>query len=334
MAVALIASLLTGVTSCGDPLEQGGPEGTEEFPVDRLAPCDPDRDLGEPFDPRYTMQRVNWVEVVGEDVKNMTIGDGPTERTVALTLTTAEVGVSLERKVLSVQTLLVNRDFLSVIEWITGTKARLFLGVEPVDSLYAGAKYEGMPLVWFAMVRGVSGSHRFAGRCAQVTIEPPLRETIGARYEIVLDELLIGGSEIAESVLFLDELAPPEPVEMLDSQLTYDNLNLINIALSWPKEWAESGWTICTKIARGWNDSCASLAMAGSEAEVSGFVEAGLSLEVWILDGGGEISSPIGLVGFTKPIGPETVADGSMSISVSGLLSVDARTITESVVDG
>jgi hypothetical protein len=159
-------------------------------------------------------------------------------------------------------------------------------------------------MVAYTLVKPSAGSYFFAGECQFESLTAPLRQSLGSRYDSVMENI-IGVTDANEMVALVEGRQPvgtasadiPTVLNPEDtSREVLDKLRRVTLALSIPAGWT-GPYTVCTKIAEGWNDC---IALYGGRAEttlVDVYFNDGKQIDVWLLDENADVAHPIELLG-------------------------------------
>jgi hypothetical protein len=159
-------------------------------------------------------------------------------------------------------------------------------------------------MVAYTLVKPAVGSYFFAGECQFDSLTAPLRQSLGSRYDSVMEKII--GVTDANEMVALVEGPPPVGTASADiptvlnpedtSREVLDKLRRVTLALNIPARWT-GPYTVCTKIAEGWNDC---VALYGGRAEttlIDVYFNDEEQIDVWLLDENADLAHPLELLG-------------------------------------
>jgi hypothetical protein len=159
-------------------------------------------------------------------------------------------------------------------------------------------------MVAYTLVKPAAGSYFFAGECQFQSLTAPLRQSLGSRYDSVMENAI--GVTDANEIVALVEGPPPVGTASADiptilnpedtSGEVLDSLRRVTLALSIPAGWT-GPYTVCTKIAEGWNDCVALYGVRAETTLVDVYFNDGKRIDVWLLDENADTAHPLELLG-------------------------------------
>jgi hypothetical protein len=159
-------------------------------------------------------------------------------------------------------------------------------------------------MVAYTLVKPAAGSYFFAGECQFQSLTAPLRQSLGSRYDSFMESII--GVTDAKEIVALVEGPPPVGTASADistvlnpedtSREVLDRLRQVTLALSIPAGWT-GPYTVCTKIAQGWNDCVALNGGRAGTTLVDVYFDDGKQIEVWLLDENADLAHPLELLG-------------------------------------
>lgn len=208
------------------------------------------------------------------------------------------------------ESVIMSHDHADALHWAIATGAEPWVVMPPPDA----PTIDG--LIGFTLIVPQDTAPFLAGPCAFYYRQGPLEEMLGDRSEETFramvgktgDELaeLLGVAVASATVAPVDPdlqvLNPQDaPAELLDSLHTAGVEYLLDVPLG-------SDYTICSRIAAGWNDCFVPDAKSATLGYVMGvyYDDTGV-IEVWLMDGSASLVNPIQLLGTIQV--PEELAD-------------------------
>ena len=150
-----------------------------------------------------------------------------------------------------------------------------------------------------SVVSRPDGSLFLPGECQFQLLTEPLRRRLGDSYDAVLTGIIgeTDPEKIMAALGYIDVSESSGPVilspgEVPDALL--NSLTHVTIALQVPPDWA-GPYVIGTRIAEGWNEAASLATELDKPILLGAYLGADRRLEVWLLDGGGDVSAPIQL---------------------------------------
>lgn len=210
----------------------------------------------------------------------------------------------------AIESVLMWREHADGVEWAIASGAEPWVVMPPPEALFIDG------LIGFTMVVPDDTAPFFAGPCAFDFIQGPLERMLGDRSEETL-RAIVGktGDDLAGLLglpLSTDTVPPVDPdlqvlnpqdapAELLDSLRTASVQYLLDVPLG-------DEYTICSRIAAGWNDCFVPDDKSASRGYGMGVYldETGV-LEVWLMDRSANLANPIQLLGTIQV--PATLAD-------------------------
>jgi hypothetical protein len=159
-------------------------------------------------------------------------------------------------------------------------------------------------MVAYTLVKPAAGSYFFAGECQFVSLTAPLRQSLGSQYDFAMQKI-IGVTDAYEMTALVEGPPPvgtasPDIPTVLNPEDTsrevLDRLRQVTLALSIPAGWT-GPYTVCTKIAQGWNDCVALNGGRAGTTLVDVYFDDGKQIEVWLLDENADLAHPLELLG-------------------------------------
>jgi len=293
----LLLLVSVGTTSCAKALDTPAAVGDEV--AQKSGECPPggeDADFAPPVEFLATAER--WVEIDSIPSAVSVPATASEGRTLEIDLTVKEYDPATDTfpgdaaKV----PIAIHTSMLPGAAWAVSEGGSVFLAL--------ASKGLEREMVAYTLVKPAAGSYFFAGECQFQSLTAPLRQSLGSRYDSVMEKI-IGVTDANEMVALLERPPPvgtasPDIPTVLNPEDTsgevLDSLRRVTLALSIPAGWT-GPYTVCTKIAEGWNDCVALYDGRAETTLVDVYFNDGKQIDVWLLDENADLAHPLELLG-------------------------------------
>lgn len=325
MAGALGATmLLTALSACGSPGDTEDLAPASAVPADAdlarvrssFSPC-PDSQRGEGVDALgFLASASQWVDVLSVVSADR---DGAGDNAFAEATVRTPDG---ER------TLFVHRSFWPGMDWALAHGGTVQVALpKPGD-------YTRDDTVMVAVATTPSGKVFFPGNCQEKSFRGPLASKFGDG----LDTQLRGLSHRPVVALRRQLTAKPSAEEAPDSTRILNpqdapaallaSLQIVAVHIT-VDEATGTNTTVCTRIAKGWNDCVVpDAATASSGLTVNAYLDASRRLEVWLLNADADVSKPIkklGVIDFGRANANARSLAANIHVQLKGQAKVTLR---------
>lgn len=301
---SLICALLAGaLTGCSTPADLPGDSWEALGPY--FGACSQSRVENTVDAAEYVAATTDWVQVQ-DIVEARRSPDGQRNTQAGQIISTSGDPVDIR----------IHYSLWPGIDWAIANGGEAWLAM-------ADPELAGKGFVDYVMVVTSDGNVFFPGDCQDQLLTAPLHQRLGDRADQLLAELPHLQPGVARPHLGVAAPPQPDPRDTILNPQDADpallaTLRPVGIDLSTTAVIGDGSFTICSRIAAGWNDCARADRVTTEGVGLSGFVDDSGILEFWLLDADADVSAPLGKLG---------------QVSVAGLASPFTVVIDTSDID-